>query len=124
MRVHIHLRYVSLERALRFYVEELGHFQVAQDLGMGDVLLRSVHNAGICLMLREGDAASGEQHPVFSLSVENVPAEFARLKALELEEGVGVVGDAPFDCPIGRNFTVRDPSGNWFTLDEWWYGED
>ncbi|MFD4198811.1 VOC family protein, partial [Amycolatopsis thermoflava] len=85
-------------------------------------LLRSVHTEDLGLMLREVDAASGD-HPIFSLSVANASAEFERLKALKFEEGVGLVGSELMEWPLGRTFTVNDPSGNRFTIDEWRYSK-
>lgn len=122
MRTDIFLKVASAPLAIKFYVEELGLFEIAADYGMNDFLLRAINNPGVCLQISErAQKTSGS--PLFGMSVENCDAEFQRLQQTVFSSGARLVPDqdgklAVFEWPGGKSFLIEDPSQNQFMLFE------
>lgn len=122
LRADVFVPSASAEAQVRFYVDELGLFEVAHDYGMGSLLLRHIHGPSFCLSLQPGRAPCREQ-PLFCISTPDARSELARLSAVSFSSG-GIVpgGDGSarlFEYPLGLSFTLRDASGNMFIISEW-----
>ncbi len=122
MRVDIFVPSHSADEQLRFYVEELRLFEVAQDYGMGSVLLRHVTEPSICLELAPGRPPDPGR-PLFCLSTDDCEAEFKRLGGVAFAKG-GLVASgngapAILEYPLGKTFSVHDASGNLFLIAQW-----
>ena len=122
MRLDIYLRADNSAATIQFYVHELGFFVVAADYGMDSYLLRGVDNNQNCIHITSW-ASLPDRLPRFSLRVPNANKEFKRLSELKFESGGDLVRDefgqaAVFEWPGGKNFMVKDPTGNCFLLME------
>ncbi|MGE6758259.1 hypothetical protein ACQKGO_09630 [Corallococcus interemptor] len=110
------------EEQVRFYVDELGLFEVAQDYGMGQMLLRCRTSPSFCLLLQPGRPVMRDT-PVFTLSTSNARAELARLTAVRFTRGGLVVGrdgvPGVWEYPLGTTFSLRDAVGNLFGISQW-----
>lgn len=105
---------------MEFYVNELALFEVAEDLGRGNVFLRYIRSEDFYLMLsleldvREGDA------PIFSVGVDDCFGEYNRLKGVNFKSGAEILSNPGFvEWPLGKFLKMRDPAGNVFDLSEW-----
>ncbi|NHZ82525.1 hypothetical protein F2P44_25065 [Massilia sp. CCM 8695] len=122
MRTDIFLKVASAALAIRFYVDELGMFEIAADYGMNDFLLRAIGNPDVCLQISErGGKTSGS--PIFGMSVDNCDTAFQRLKQTVFSSGARLVPDgdgklAVFEWPGGKSFLLEDPAQNQFMLFE------
>jgi predicted enzyme related to lactoylglutathione lyase len=122
MRAKVFLKVGSSPLAIKFYVEELGMFEIAADYGMNDFLLLAIENPGFGLRISErAEKTTGS--PIFGMSVDSCDAEFRRLQQAGFKTGGRLVPDrhgnlAVFEWPGGKNFLVEDPSGNQFLLFE------
>ncbi len=122
MRIDVLLRAESAAATIRFYVEELGMFQVDADYGMESYLLRASANPAICLQIATWHPPARES-PVFALTVPSCAIEFQRLRAMRFAGGGGLVPDkngvlAVFEWPGGKSFMLEDPARNRFLLCE------
>lgn len=122
MRIDVFLRAESAAETIRFYVQELGLFEVAADYGMDAWLLRAIANPAICLQITPWHPPARET-PVFALTVPSCDAEFQRLRGVQFASGGGLVPDKNgllevFEWPGGKNFMLEDPSKNRFLLCE------
>lgn len=111
----------STEESVEFYVNELALFEVADDLGRGNVFLRYIRSEDFYLMLslelgvREGDA------PIFSVWVDDCFGEYNRLKGFDFKSGAEILSNPGFvEWPLGKFLKIRDPAGNVFDLSEWY----
>ncbi|WP_157656073.1 VOC family protein [Burkholderia ubonensis] len=111
----------STEESVEFYVNELALFEVAEDLGRGNVFLRYIRSEDFYLMLsleldvREGDA------PIFSVGVDDCFGEYNRLKGINFKSGAEILSNPGFvEWPLGKFLKMRDPAGNVFDLSEWY----
>ena len=114
-KVLIEIRVASLEAARLFYCEELALFDFHQDFGMGQISLAYKGNESIFLFLAEG-AADPVDRPLFSIEVERCEPVFNRLKAQPLKSGAEMLNTEVFEYPLGKNITLKDPSGNMFIV--------
>ncbi|NHZ40234.1 VOC family protein [Massilia aquatica] len=122
MRIDVFLRAESAVDTIRFYVQELGMFQVDADYGMDSYLLRASAHPGICLQITPWHPAAREA-PVFALTIPSCDVAFQRLRAMRFAGGGGLVPDKNgvlevFEWPGGKNFMLEDPSKNRFLLCE------
>jgi hypothetical protein len=122
MRVDITVPAPIQDDQVRFYVEELRWFEVAQDYGMGNLLLRHVRAPGVCLLFDPGMAPCTDR-PLFGLSTDDAATEFARLSAVSFARG-GLLqspGRAArlLEYPLGVTFSLRDAAGNLFSVTQW-----
>lgn len=106
---------------MEFYVNELALFEVAEDLGRGNVFLRYIRSEDFYLMLsleldvREGGA------PIFSVGVDDCFGEYNRLKGVNFKSGAEILSNPGFvEWPLGKFLKMRDPAGNVFDLSEWY----
>lgn len=106
---------------MEFYVNELALFEVAEELGRGNVFLRYIRSEDFYLMLslelgvREGDA------PIFSVGVDDCLGEYNRLKGVDFKSGAEILSNPGFvEWPLGKFVKMRDPAGNVFDLSEWY----
>ncbi|WP_157654397.1 VOC family protein [Burkholderia ubonensis] len=111
----------STEESVEFYVNELALFEVAENLGRGNVFLRYIRSEDFYLMLslelgvREGDA------PIFSVGVDDCFGEYYRLKGFDFKSGAEILSNPGFvEWPLGKFLKIRDPAGNVFDLSEWY----
>lgn len=128
MRIDILLRANCAADSIRFYVDELGMFEIAADYGMDSYLLRSTTNPGICLQLTTWHPEK-QGKEMFGLSVPSCTSMFERLRKIQFSNGAGIVpnkrGDLEvFDWPGGKSFALQDPSGNRFLLFEDYIASD
>lgn len=124
MRFDIFVPSIVAEDQVRFYVDELGLFRVRHDYGLGNFLLAHTCNHEFCLQLVPGQDVSKER-PIFSLAVENLTEEVARLRSVEFRLGgfYPSGGEAKIlEYPLGRSMTMLDASGNMIVLAEWHSG--
>ena len=122
MRLDIYLRADNAAAAIQFYVNELGFFTVAADYGMDSYLLRGVYNSEICLQITNWHSVP-DRMPRFALCVSSADKEFKRLSELKFASGGDLIRDefgqaAVFEWPGGKNFMMKDPTGNCFLLVE------
>ncbi len=115
-RLELFLRVRSVRAAITFYVEELGWFDLAGDMGANDYLLLSNRDDSLALHISEtkGDPA---ETPMFAISEKCVDREYARMAGSGLKSGATLVPDhagnlGVLDWPGGKNFELNDPSGN------------
>lgn len=114
-KVLIEIQVASLEEATKFYCEELALFDFCQDFGMRQISLVYKENDSILLFLSEGIAAVAER-PLFSIEVESCEPIFNRLKKEPLKSGAILLNKEIFEYPLGKNLTLKDPSGNMFLI--------
>lgn len=122
MRFDMFLNVTSSADAIRFYVEELGLFRVAIDYGMKSFLLCATKSPYVCLNVGERPISISE-YPRFGIQVDDCGKEFRRLRDIQFSKSAGIVPsrDGVFevsDFPIGKSFSMKDPSGNRFILFE------
>jgi catechol 2,3-dioxygenase-like lactoylglutathione lyase family enzyme len=122
MRIDVLLRAESPADTIRFYVQELGMFQVDADYGMDAWLLRAIANPAICIQITPWHPVP-RATPAFALTVPSCDLEFRRLRAQRFAGGGGLVPDEHgvldvFEWPGGKNFMLEDPGGNRFLLCE------
>ncbi len=121
MRADIFVPTISTDDQVRFYVDELKLFTIAQDYGMGAVLLRHVNEPAFCLQLRPGQKPSSDR-ALFRISTTDCEAEFARLSRIDFAIGgleSGSDRSQILEYPLGKNFLVVDASGNRFVVAQW-----
>ncbi|WP_157652572.1 hypothetical protein [Burkholderia ubonensis] len=111
----------STEESVEFYVNELALFEVAEDLGRGNVFLRYILSEDFYLMLsleldvREGGA------PVFSVGVGDCFGEYNRLKGVNFKSGAEILSNpGGVEWPLGKFLKMRDPARSVFDLSEWY----
>ncbi|WP_143136922.1 hypothetical protein [Burkholderia ubonensis] len=111
----------STEESVEFYVNELALFEVAEDLGRGNVFLRYIRSEDFYLMLSlELDVREGGE-PIFSVGVEDCFGEHNRLKGVDFKSGAEILSNPGFvEWPLGKFLKMRDPAGNVFDLSEWY----
>lgn len=121
-RLDVFLRVRSARAAIAFYVEELGWFDLAGDMGANDYLLLSNRDDSLALHISEtkGDPA---ETPMFAISEKCVDREYARIAALAMASAGGLAPgfDGNFrvlEWPGGKNFLVKDPSSNMMLIFE------
>ena len=114
-KVLIEIRVASLSAARKFYCEELALFHFSQDFGMGEISLVYKENESILLFLSEGTVTIVER-PLFSIEVESCEPIFNRLKTEPLKSGAKLLNKEIFEYPLGKNLTLKDPSGNMFII--------
>ncbi|WP_143286710.1 hypothetical protein [Burkholderia ubonensis] len=122
MRADIFVPTISVDEQVQFYVKELRLFTVAQDYGMGEILLRHIDCPSFCLQLQPNRSPSNDW-PIFCMSTEDCRSEFARLSAIAFQRG-GLVPDAGAgaqlcEYPLGQTISLQDASGNLFLITEW-----
>lgn len=122
MRIDVFLRAESAADTIRFYVQELGMFEVDADYGMQSYLLRAIASPAICLQLAPWHPAPRET-PAFALTVPSCDAQWRRLRTVRFAGGGGLVPDKNgvaevFEWPGGKNFMLEDPGKNRFLLCE------
>jgi hypothetical protein len=123
MRFDIYLTVESSRLAIKFYVEELGLFEVCADYGMNGYLLCAKKNPHLCLQIMESEEKRTSISPRLGISVPSCDLEFHRLQKLGFTTGAHLVPDENgnlevFEWPGGKNILVEDPSGNRFILFE------
>lgn len=123
MRVDVFVPTVSAEEQVDFYVNQLGLFEIAQDYGMGNLLLKFVNNPEFCLLLKKSNQSVLPVGPLFCISTKNCRAEFSRLSKVNFHKGGLVPGPdgllQVFEYPLGENIFMKDPSGNSFVIAQW-----
>jgi predicted lactoylglutathione lyase len=55
MRLDVFITVKNIEDSINFYVTELGLFEISQDYGMGNILLRYINNKSFCILLEEDE---------------------------------------------------------------------
>lgn len=120
----VFLNVYSTERAIAFYVNEVGIFEVVADFGGGEVSLKCTCTDNAYLSIRESTPSSFADHPLFSIGVKNCDREVARLSSVEFKSGGSVYRDpsgrvAVVEYPLGKNIMLTDPDGHRFLLMEW-----
>ncbi|MFD2909191.1 VOC family protein [Flavobacterium ardleyense] len=106
----IHLKVNSIDKAITFYCDEIKLFEFYQDFGMEEVALVCKNNKTIILLLSKGNGHV--DWPVFSIEVENCEHIFKKMKDQVFETGAKLLNKEVFDYPLGKNITLKDPSGN------------
>lgn len=114
-RIQVHLKAHSVEEARRFYCEDLGLFAVHQDYGMDAVSLVFERNPNVFLILSAGSPPGSEDY-AFALEVEDCGGLFDQLRAKPFVTGGRILSEEVFEYPLGKNFLLRDPSGNRFLI--------
>jgi hypothetical protein len=122
MRLDIHIASNSELESIKFYAHELMLFEKSHDFGMGNILLRNIENPDFCLLLSPNHSPCIER-PLFSISTEKIDAVLAKLNQTKFSKG-GPLRNANgsiavMDYPLGKNISLRDPSGNFFLIAEW-----
>ena len=125
-RIDVRLRVDEIEKALDFYIKQLGLFYVAREFGMGGFLLMANSSESVCIVLQEEEGYySQDTSPKFTLGISDCKKLFDRLYRYSSVGEFGIVRDTNgnldiFDTPIAAMLLVKDPAGNHFTLAQWY----
>jgi predicted enzyme related to lactoylglutathione lyase len=107
MRFDIYIGQQSAADAVRFYVDELGLFELAEDYGMNDFLLRAKGNSSIGIHVGE----RGEHAAVFGFRVANCRQLYERLQHTVFASGARIASPLT-EGPGLKSMVLSDPSGN------------
>jgi hypothetical protein len=125
MRVDIFIEIFSVEKALRFYQDELKMFTYCHDFGSGSMLLKYV-NENVCIstILKKENILRANLN-AFGLQVKNCKLTYENLKKVNFTDGAGITpfpnGAEIIESPLGILFYVKDPFGNEFSIFEDFY---
>lgn len=112
---------VNSEESVRFYVTELDLFDVAEDLGMGVMLLQYKRSSDFFLMVSPGISPRMDEAPLFSVGVEDCSNEFERLSGVAFSNGAAFLPPCGvIEYPLGKFVKMIDPARNVFGLYEWY----
>lgn len=128
MLVRLYLHSSSLEKSIKFYVEELALFKISENYGTGYCLLESTILSGFGIYLADSCSPTGGQN-LFSLDVDDCDAQFRRLRAASFSSGARISPDehgniGVLEYPGGKVFQMEDPDKNAFTIYEHYKGDD
>ncbi|KVW37053.1 hypothetical protein WK95_21855 [Burkholderia ubonensis] len=106
---------------MEFYVNELALFEVAEDLGRGNVFLRYIRSEDFYLMLSLELGMREDGASIFSVGVDDCLGEYNRLKDVDFKSGAEILSNPGFvEWSLGKFVKMRDPAGNVFDLSEWY----
>jgi predicted enzyme related to lactoylglutathione lyase len=72
-------------------------------------------NPNVFLILSAGSPPGSEDY-AFALEVEDCGGLFDQLRAKPFVTGGRILSEEVFEYPLGKNFLLRDPSGNRFLI--------
>ena len=123
MRINIFLKSLSFTNSIKFYVEELGMFDLVNNFGTGFCTLRAKGAPNFDIILSEDYNETGSW-PAFALSVNDCYAELNRLRRVQFASGGELIPTKEgklevFEYPGGRNILLRDPDSHEVMLFEY-----
>lgn len=123
MRINIFLKSSSCNNSIKFYVEELGMFDLVNNFGTGFCTLRAKGAPNFDIILGDDYNESGSW-PAFALSVNDCYAELNRLCQVQFTSGGELIRTKDgklevFEYPGGRNILLRDPDNHEVMLFEY-----
>lgn len=123
MLINIFLKSFSCSNSIKFYVEELGMFDLINNFGTGFCTLRAKAAPNLDIILGDHYNETGPW-PALALSVDDCYAELNRLKDVQFASGGGIIQTEDgrlevFEYPGGRNIRLRDPDNHEIMLFEY-----
>lgn len=113
--IYIHLYTENIETSVGFYRNSLSLFEVFQELGPRQLLMKFKMNDSIFIMLNKIDSKPTSNRVVFTLNVDNLDKVHERLVHCDELYGASFLCEpekAILEYPLERNFALDDPSGN------------